>query len=199
MKKFLLTAAALACLAGGAQAQEPAQTQEAKKALNFYGIVGLTAGGDSLATAYYTNGDSLDIHAGGLIQFGGGIDYRFTDQFSVQFGINYHVDQASASNGDIEFSRWPIELIGHYHFNDQWRIGLGARFINGAKISGSGFAANISDTKADSTVGVVLEGEYFFNPHFSMKVRGVSEKYKFPNATKDASGNHVGAFAGFYF
>jgi opacity protein-like surface antigen len=192
MKKFLLAAAALACLAGGAQAEET-------KALNFYGIVGVTAGGDKLYTAYYTNGDSVDIHAGGLFQFGGGIDYRFNDQFSLQFGVNYHVDQASAKNGDIEFSRWPIELIGHYHFNESWRIGAGARFVNGAKISGSGFASAITDTKADNTVGLVLEGEYFFNPHFSVKVRGVSEKYQFPGVAEKTSGNHIGAFAGFYF
>ncbi len=192
MNKVLLAALALVGLASGAQAEET-------KPLNFYGIFGVTAGGDTLYTAYYTNGDSVDVRGGGLVQFGGGIDYHFNEQFSLQFGINYHVDRASANNGDITFSRWPVELIAHYSFNDSWRIGAGARFVNGAKISGSGVASGISDLKADNTVGAVLEGEYFFNPHFSVKVRGVSEKYQFPGAAHKANGDHIGAFAGFYF
>lgn len=191
MKKVLLAALALAGLAGGAQADET-------KPLNFYGLIGLTAGGDTLATAYYRNGDEVDIHGGGLVQFGGGIDYRFNDQFSVQVGINYHVDRANARNGDITFDRWPVDLIGHYSFDEHWRVGLGARFVNGAKLSGSG-VASFSDIKADNTVGAVVEGEYFFNHTFSIKLRGVSEKYKFDGATSKTSGDHVGVFAGFYF
>lgn len=92
--------------------------------------LGLTAGGSSIATAKYTNGDSTTIHGGGLVQLGFGV-YFHKSSFpaSALLTINYHVDSTSARNGNIQFDRWPLELVGYYHINDQWRVGAGIRHV----------------------------------------------------------------------
>lgn len=81
--------------------------------LRFYGGMGLTLGGDKIASVTYTNGSESDINAGHGVQPSGGIDYRWSETFSMQMSIGYNVSGAFADNGDVSFSRWPIEVLGY--------------------------------------------------------------------------------------
>ncbi|WP_256078507.1 outer membrane beta-barrel protein [Massilia sp. YIM B04103] len=162
---------------------------------------GLTIGGDKLATATYTNGDSVNIKAGSGLQVLGGVDYRVTEQVSLQATLGYHVHfTPSASNGDASFTRIPVELLAYYHLNNQWRVGGGVRYVASPELNGKGAASNI-DMDFKNTTGAVLEAEYFVNNNFGVKLRAVSEKYepKSGKYTGKASGNHVGIFGNYYF
>jgi hypothetical protein len=89
---------------------------------------GLTAGGDTIAKVTYSNGDSANIKGGGLVQLGAGVQiHPVAKPFSMLATINYHVDNATAKNGDARFDRVPLELLGFYHLNSNWRIGGGWR------------------------------------------------------------------------
>jgi hypothetical protein len=95
---------------------------------------GLTAGGDTIAKVRYNNGDTSNIKGGGLVQLGLGLQIHPTAKpFSVLATINYHVDNATAKNGDARFDRVPLELLGFYHLNNYWRIGGGWRHTMNAK------------------------------------------------------------------
>ncbi|NHZ94029.1 hypothetical protein F2P45_34360, partial [Massilia sp. CCM 8733] len=120
MKKLAFVIAVAIASLGSAQAQTQAP---AANPLRFVVGAGLTAGGDKLATAEYANGGSIDVRAGGMIAFLAGVDYRVNQQFSFQGTVGFHVDQASAKNGDVTFKRFPIEVLGYFHPSDKMRIG----------------------------------------------------------------------------
>jgi len=196
MKKAVFTLAALA-IAASSQAQVAAAPTQAVRP--FVGI-GVSAGGDKLATAEYTNGDSASIRAGSGVYFTGGVDFRINEQFSAQASVNFHVDNQTAQNGSLHFNRYPIEALAFYHIGQQWKIGTGLRYVTGAKLSGSG-AAEIDDVKFDNTLSGVVEAEYMFTPHISMKMRYVNEKFEVKSRFNEVEvkANHVGISGNYYF
>src|SRR5262245_28206956 len=122
MKKLIL-ATTLVCAGLAAQAQE-------RSVRGVLGL-GLTGGGDTLATVVYTDGSTDSIKAGGLVHVFGGAEFSLGSAVTMQATIGYHVDETSgASNGSLRFSRYPVELLGHFQVAPQVRLGGGARFIN---------------------------------------------------------------------
>jgi hypothetical protein len=192
MKKILF--AALFATLGAAHAQTVAP---ASSPARFLVGMGLSGGGDELASAHYTNGDNVNIHAGGLIYFTAGVDYHFTREFSLQGTVNYHVDRANAKNGDVKFERFPVELIGYYQPNPAWRVGGGVRYTSSPKLSGSGVATGL-DVSFDNTTSSVVEAEYFMGPKLGVKLRYVNETFR-SRGYNDIDGSHVGASLNYYF
>jgi hypothetical protein len=193
MKKTLLAFVLMtACVAAQAQTAPT-------NAWRFVGSVGVTAGGDELAIATYANDTSVEITAGGGFQMMLGAEYRINPQFSVQGTAGYHIHfTPEASNGDADFSRIPVELIGYFHASEKWRFGAGVRFVNSPKLSGSGFASGI-DMDLDNTTSGLVEVEYLMNRSVGFKLRAVSEKYEKKGYFGSADANHVGIFANVYF
>ena len=190
---FILAIATL----GAAQAQNVAQAPEAKQ-MRFLVGMGLTVGGDKLAHATYTDGDNINIRAGEMIAFNTGIDYRVTPEFSFQATIGYHTDRAGAKNGDLSFTRIPMELLAYYNVNQQWRIGGGARYVSSPKLSSSG-AAYIGNYEFKNALSAVAEAEYMMGQHWGFKVRLVSEKFEEKFSGNKVDGNHIGFFGTYYF
>lgn len=196
MKKAAFACVAFA-LASSAQAQAVPAPLPAKTVSGFVGI-GATTGGDKLATAYYTNGDSVNIKAGGGVYFTGGVDFRINQQFSAQTSISFHVDDQTAKNGSLKFQRFPIEALAFYHIDQNWKVGTGLRYVTGAKLSGSG-VADISDVKFDNTLSGLVEVEYMFSPQYSLKVRYVNEKLEAKYNGAEVKAHQVGISGNFYF
>ena len=175
-----------------------AQAQTASP-VRFVVGAGINAGGDRLATTRHTDADSSKIKAGSGLQLLAGVDYRVSQQVSLQANIGVHANYTSeASVGNPNFKRIPVELLAYYHLNAAWRVGGGARLISSPKLNGAG-SGSLMDRDFKNTVGLVLEAEYFVTSNFGVKVRAVSEKYEPKNGTGDVSGNHVGLFGSYYF
>ncbi len=184
MNKLILSTA-LACAALGAQAQE-------RTVRGVLGM-GLTGGGDTLATVVYTDGSTDSIKSGGLVHVFGGAEFRLGQQVTMQATVGYHIDETTgASDGSLRFSRYPIELLAHYHVAPNFKLGGGARFVNNAKIDSRGVLSG-ARVEFDNTVGAVIEGEWMVTPTIGLKLRYVSEKYEASGVSVDA--NH----GGFYF
>ena len=195
MKKFAaLIALAIASL-NVAQAQN--QAPEADEMRYFVGM-GFTNGGDTFATAHYTDGTDVNIRAGGAIAFMGGVDYRVNPHLVLQGSIGFHSDNASAENGSMRFTRYPIEMLAYFTPTEAWRIGGGLRYVTGAKFSSKG-AAYVGNAKFDNTVGAVFEGEYLPSQHWGIKVRYVVEEYKEKGFNPKYKGDHVGVYGNYYF
>ena len=191
---FVLAIATL----GAAQAQNVAQAPDTKQ-MRFLVGMGLTVGGDKLASATYNNGDEADIRAGRTVAFNTGIDYRVTPEFSFQATIGYHTDRANAKNGDMRFTRIPMELLAYYNVNQQWRIGGGARYVSSAKLSSSGAAYLGSNYEFKNTLSTIAEAEYLAGPNWGFKVRLVSEKFEYKVGGGKVDANHIGFFGTYYF
>jgi hypothetical protein len=208
MKNTLIACAALFATLGTAQAQIYPQVYPQTYLIlpappppspaRFLVGMGLSGGGDELASARAPNGSTEHIHAGGLVYFTAGIDYHFTPQFSLQGTINYHVDSASTGNGgDIRFERFPIELIGYYQPNPLFRVGGGVRYTSSPTLTGSSVASN-RDLSFDNTTSAVVEAEYFADPEFGIKLRYVHETFK-ARGVGQVDGSHVGLSLNYYF
>ena len=188
----------LICAALALGAATSAHAADGSSPIRFLVGGGVTFGGDKLATVTYTDGRTADIRAGGLAQIYAGLDYRMGNDVSMQVTAGYHVDDTNADNGSLKFSRYPVELLAYYHATDQIRIGGGVRFVNNPKISSSGVISG-NNVEFKNTTGIVIEGEYFFSPNFSMKLRGVKEDYTLKDTDYSVSGNHFGALFNYYF
>ena len=208
MNKFViasvLAGTGLVAAQGGAQAQAYPETYLILPAppppspARFLIGMGLSGGGDELASARAANGTTEHIHAGGLVYFTAGIDYHLTPELSLQGTVNYHVDSATTRNGgDIRFERFPIELIGYYQPNPLFRIGGGVRYTSSPKLTGSSVASG-RDISFDNTTSAVVEAEYFADPEFGIKLRYVHETFKAGGIGK-VDGSHVGLSANYYF
>jgi len=196
MKKIaLVIAMAIASLtAAQAQTQAPAP---AANPLRFLVGAGLTFGGDEISSAEYESGGDVTIRAGGSFALKAGIDYQVTPDFSIQTSIAYHGDNASADNGSMRFTRYPLELLAYYHVSPDWRIGGGARYVVSPRYTSSG-VVDIGDHTLKNTVGGVLEAEYMYGD-WGLKLRYVKEEYKLKHYRDVYKGDHVGVFANYYF
>lgn len=192
MKK-LLTAVTL-----GIAAMSAAHAQDGLKPRWLLGV-GVAGGGDTLAHVTFTDGSSQNVTAGGGGTIYAGAEFRTSDVVSFQTTLGYHFrTTAAASNGDVTFSRWPLDLLGFYQVNDKFRLGGGAQIELSPKLKGSGVASNIQEDFSTAT-GAVLEGEYLFTPAIGMKVRYVAVKFKPSSGGQSANGNHAGLMFNFYF
>ena len=198
MKKIIFAVALAIASLGAAQAQSESQPP-AEKQMHFLVGMGFTFGGDKLATAQYENGTNVDIRAGALVAFTAGIDYRVNPEFSFQGTIGYHTDRAGASNGDITFSRIPMELLAYYHVSPQWRIGGGARYVSSVELSSSGAGSGAGNFEFKNTLSPVIEAEYMMNPKLGFKVRYVSEKFEEKTSSQKIDASHIGLFGTYYF
>lgn len=195
MKRIVLAAAIAAVSMGAAQAQVGAPV----KPLRWVAGIGITAGGDKLATAEYTNGSSVNIKAGSGLALLAGAEYRVNNEFSVQGTLGYHVHfTPQASNGNASFSRTPAELLAYFHPNQRWRVGGGLRRTTAVQLNGKG-AAGYLDRDYEGATGAVVEVEYFTSPNLGIKARVVNEKFKQQYSSREVSGNHFGLLMNAYF
>lgn len=183
MKKTLLVAVLGAALATPFVAQAAANDA----GVHFILSGGLTAGGDTIVTANYTNGRSDNIKGGGLVQLGGGVLWQAANMpLAASFTVNYHVDNASASNGEARFDRMPLEAIVYYTGVAKWRFGAGVRSVQSAKAIYEVNGAKETLKFKDAT-GTLVEAGYGLTPNAWINVRYVSEKYK-PSSFTSVSG-----------
>lgn len=167
---------------------------------------GLTGGGDKLATATFRDGSTQSIRAGGLVQIGAGVLWQPAGTpLAVQATFNYHVDSVNASNGDLRFSRYPVEVLGFYTGLGPWRIGGGARFVLDPSLTIDVPGTNLT-VDFEDTIGAVLEAGYQFGRYVSVNLRYTVEKYKPKTAStgtvatgSSVSGDSVGLNVVFSF
>jgi hypothetical protein len=185
-RKTLIAAAALALAAA-------APTFAAE---GFHPVIGatFTGGGKTLVSVEMTDGSSQRVSSGGLIHMFGGVEYRAAESpLTFQGTVGYHVDDTSADNGSVSFSRVPFELLAFWNTDDKLRFGAGLRKATGAQLNSSGAASALGDVNMRSSLGFVLQGEYFFGDSASVFVRFVSERYKSNQLVNgEVSGDHGG-------
>ncbi len=169
------------------------------KPLRFLVGLGLTAGGDTLATVQYSDGGTDKLKAGGDVLFYAGADYRFNDFFSLEGNVGYHLASTRlARNGDATFKRVPVEFLLHYYVSETVRFGAGARFVNSPEVKIDFSNSPYVRQSFSSTVGQVIEAEYLAQP-FGLKLRYVNEKYKIDHTPVSIDVSHVGFLASYYF
>lgn len=188
----------LALLSALAFASTLAAAQSAPLRSNLFVNIGYGSGGDTLVHVPMTDGSAQDIQAGKGVTLKGGVEFWVGQNTTLQVSAAYHVDTINATNGDVSFSRWPIEGLLFWNLSDQVRVGGGLRQTTGAKLSGSGAAAGLGTYHFDASTGIVLEGEYLFTPQAGVTLRYVKESFTV-NGGPSISGDHVGVGLNYHF
>jgi hypothetical protein len=195
MKRLLLASlAALALVAAPA-----ALAQSPQRDFRFALDLGLTGGGDKLATVTFNDGSTESVRAGGLLQIGAGFLWQpGWGPVALQTTMNYHVDDVSARNGSLTFSRYPLEVIGYITAVPNWRFGAGPRFVFSPKLE-SDFPGFNSTIKFEDTIGGVFEVGYRPIGQLWVNLRFTAEKYKVKSISganvvdgSEVSGNSLG-------
>lgn len=168
--------------------------------------LGITFGGDTLASAVTTSGDTKEIKGGELLQIGLGALYQFNDMpLALSLTVNYHFDSVTASNGDMKFKRYPVEVLAYYTGWQRVRTGFGIRMANSPEdsVTINGLTDKVTYENAK---GTVLEVGFKLDQSSWINLRYVSEKYqpKTYTATNGAvfslagsnteDGSHLGIF-----
>lgn len=200
MKKIAI-AAILACAATLSAAQSSPWTFFVKVGQNFGDSSSEVAGGN------YVGGSRFSIKAGNGNAFAGGVSYALNPDYDLSVGLGYEKTTTAASNGELAFTRTPVELMVFRHVGSNWRLGGGVRLLNGAKLETSGVVAG-NDKTYDASTGMVLEAQYLTkrggSPYgrFGASVRLVADRYdgkaitsqpvNFEITNPPFNGNHLG-------
>jgi hypothetical protein len=190
------------CLCAGMLSAQEANTRSTSFLLG----MGLTVGGDKLASVSFTDGTTKSLNAGGLFYFKAGADWQFQPRWSFQGTFGIHGDSVNASNGSLKFQRNFMEGLFHFDTTRTQRLGFGLRKTSSARFTSSG-AASVGDIDFDSKAGVVVEYEWFHKQGprgWGISLRYVNEKYTpskvdgIPVTGPDVDGSHLGVGLSLY-
>lgn len=158
-------------------------------------VAGYDTGGDKLVTVTFTNGDTESIRANEGLYIGGGISVMNEDK-DIEFvgTVNYKYQSVSADNGDITWTRIPIDTLLFYRWQ-KFRLGGGLTFQTSPKLKGSGAASSVNVTP-DNAVGLLLQGDYLLGK-VNIGLRATLVDFKANGVT--AKGNGVGITFGITF
>jgi hypothetical protein len=120
---------------------------------------GFDIGGDTMANAVFTNGETETIRANEGFYIGAGaaiIDAARNMEYHLS--LAYKVAAVEASNGDIEWSRLPLEALAFYRF-PRVRVGGGLAYHMSPRLEGSGVVGGL-DVKFKNALGAVLQADW---------------------------------------
>ena len=169
----------------------------AERPVKFDVGLGLTFGGDELAYATFTDGNTEKVKAGELLHIYGGLLFNMPDSpFSTRLAIGYHFDSITADNGKIEFTRMPLELVPYYNFNNNNRIGVGLSYHLDPKLSSD----VLPDVTFDDALGFLVEYGFGFSNSAWISLRYVNIDYDpatidgYSINGKSMDGSHFGIY-----
>lgn len=194
--RSIFVAAVLTAALGVAQAQTAATPAPStvKPLVGF----GVTFGGKTIEKGTYSDGESWRISSGGLIHFYAGAEFAINNDFALQATLGYHFDRVNGSNGNVRFTRMPLDFTGLYKVSPQVRLGGGIQHVSAPKLAVNG-VAGIPERKYEASTALVLEGEYLISPTLGTKVRFVNHEFKNKATNVKTDGAHVGVMLSYYF
>ena len=155
--------------------------------------VGADFGGDELVTVTFTSGDTRTIHANDGLFLGGGVSIlNDARDLEAEISLSFKFDTISASNGDVTWSRWPLDALLFYRLPSM-RLGGGLTYHINPELKGSGAVGNIFD-KFDDALGIILQADYSISERHHIGVRYTSIEYKLnaPGLQGTAKSNGLG-------
>jgi hypothetical protein len=139
--------------------------------------LGYDFGGDTLVTALFTDGSTKSIKANeGLFMGVGASILNGAKNLEGEVSISYKFQTISASNGDIQFTRVPLDAL--FFYRQYWfRVGGGLTYHMSPKVEGSGVVGGLNVNFKDA-LGAILQADYLFGPTVAVGLRYTMLEYK---------------------
>jgi len=196
----VLTSTVLALLPALAGAQVPAPPAARPPAREFHviGRIGIDGGGDTVDQVVMTDGSTQKLSAGGLFTIAAGLVYTpVATPLVVEATIGFKVDDVTASNGKLQFDRWPLELLASYRI-ERHRIGGGLAYHLSPTYSCKVDGQCDFSSSADDALGAIVQyayGDYTGGFVWDLGLRFTLITYQAPGG--EFSGNSFGGFVSF--
>lgn len=171
-------AIALGAALAGPLAAEAAEIRPLFKA-------GFDFGGDTMVRAVFVDGSTQTIKANEGVYLGGGAAI-VNDRRDWEFHLTlaYKFTMIDASNGDVEWTRFPLEALAFYRFQ-RVRLGGGLAYHINPRLEGSGVVGGL-DVKFKNATGAVLQADWQFTEALALGLRYTAIEY-------DAKGAFTGS------
>jgi hypothetical protein len=167
----------------------PARATDVKPMLK----IGADFGGDELVTVVFTNGETRTIHANDGLFLGGGVSILNDERdVEAEISLSFKFDTINASNGEVTWSRWPLDALLFYRLPSM-RFGGGLTYHINPELKGSGVVGNIFD-KFDNALGFVLQADYSISErhHIGLRYTGIEYKLNAPGLQSTVKSNGFG-------
>ncbi len=153
--------------------------------------VGYDTGGDTLVTVVFNNGDRENIKANQGFFFGGGVSIVTQDKaIETEISLTYKVDDITASNGDVTWSRWPLDALVFYRW-DKVRVGGGLTDHFSPKLSGGGVVSGLN-VSFKTSVGEILQADWRITEKMNLGARYTILDYELKNTNTKIKSNGLG-------
>lgn len=153
---------------------------------------GFDVGGDTMVSVAFTNGDTEKVRANEGFYLGGGatiLDEARNMEYHVTLAYKFAL--VDADNGDIEWSRIPLEALVFYRF-PRARVGGGLTYHVNPKLEGSGVVGGL-DIEFKNALGLVLQADWLITRKIALGGRFTFLEYDAEGAfTGSAKSNGVG-------
>lgn len=108
-----------------------------------YFNMGLHSGGDTLLTAFKSDGSSESISAGGGVSFNVGyqLDADRDGNMAYQIGLGFQDDTISASNGSASITTIPLHANMLFNISENFNAGVGILYHLSPSMRTDGFLA----------------------------------------------------------
>ena len=158
-------------------------------------VAGYDTGGDDIQKVTFGGGTPDSIRANEGLYLGGGVSL-LSGAGNVEFlgTLSYKYQAIHASNGDITWTRFPLDALLFYRWRS-FRAGGGATYVIRPRLKGSGEVSDI-DTAFGDALGAVLQADYLMG-RVSLGLRYTILEYKAGGTTVKSNG--VGASFGYTF
>lgn len=133
----------------------PAQAMDVRPLVK----AGADFGGETLVTVEFDDGDIDRMKANEGVYAGGGLAI-ITDTRDVEFHLTaaYKYAYLDADNGDIEWTRWPLEALVFYRF-PHVRVGAGLTYHVSPRLRGDGAVSDL-DVRFKNALGGVIQVDW---------------------------------------
>jgi len=139
--------------------------------------LGYDFGGDTLVTALFTDGSTKSIKANdGLFMGAGASILNDAKNLEGEVSLTYKFQTISASNGNIHFTRYPLDALVFYR-QYQFRVGGGLTYHMSPKLEGTGVVGGLNVNFQDA-LGGILQVDYLFGPTVAVGLRYTMLEYK---------------------
>ena len=120
---------------------------------------GFDFGGDTMVTVVFTDGETQNIKANEGLYLGGGMAIiNDAKDWEYHLTLAYKFALIDAKNGDVEWTRLPLEALVFYRF-PHVRLGGGLTYHLSPHLEGSGVVGGL-DIKFKNALGVVLQADW---------------------------------------
>lgn len=153
--------------------------------------LGYDGGGETLVTVTFTSGETDNIKSNRGLFIGGGVSIvNDAKDVETEITLSYKFDSITASNGDVTFSRMPLDALVFYR-TPTVRVGGGLTYHLNPDLSGSGVASGLN-VNFKNSLGLIAQVDWRLSESVNLGLRYTKLDYDVEGLGTSVKSNGIG-------